>query len=198
MSNNQQPKSGLRQVLRNRRRGLDQNAHEAAAAALAHHLCAMPALANRQRIATYIASDGEIDPGPATTALRKQGHTLFLPIIQPGKTLLFAPWNEPDTLTPNRYGIPEPSPAPGLCDASELDAVLMPLVGWDSAGRRLGMGGGYYDRCLEGVEHVLKIGLAFAVQEEPALPSDAWDISLDYVVTETSTVACSGLVRDDS
>ena len=68
--------------------------------------------------------------------------------------------------------------------------IVLPLVGWDRQGTRLGMGGGYYDRSLAGVSGPLLAGLAYSVQESTVLPRDQWDVPLDIVVTEDCVHCC--------
>jgi 5-formyltetrahydrofolate cyclo-ligase len=68
----------------------------------------------------------------------------------------------------------------------------MPLVGWDRAGNRLGMGGGYYDRTLQSVSGPLLVGIAYSVQEVDDIPRESWDVALDIVLTEAGIHVCSG------
>ena len=144
------------------------------------------------RIALYLAADAEVDPAPLAAAARSAGKDLFLPVIEADDSLSFARWREGAQLLPNRFGIPEPAADEQRCPARELDIIFLPLVGWDGSGMRLGMGGGFYDRSLEGVVGPLRVGLAYALQERPALPAEPWDARLDYVATEIALVACRG------
>jgi 5-formyltetrahydrofolate cyclo-ligase len=92
-------------------------------------------------------------------------------------------------MAPNRYGIPEPLDARPL-RARQLDLLLMPLVGFDHRGYRLGMGGGYYDATLAFMQHrrlwrkPRLVGIAYECQRVEALPHDPWDMPLDAVLTE--------------
>jgi 5-formyltetrahydrofolate cyclo-ligase len=73
-----------------------------------------------------------------------------------------------------------------LAPRGEPDIILMPLLGFDAAGTRLGYGGGYYDRTLAALHKRPKlIGLAFAVQELPLIPRESHDVPLDAVITES-------------
>jgi len=161
-----------------------------AADALHGHICAIPDWPGIRRVAGYLAANAEIDPAPLLAQLHAAGKALYLPVIREDNSLHFAPWAPGDELVNNRYGIGEPTAATGLCEAGELDAVLLPLVGWTRRGQRLGMGGGFYDRSLAGVSGVLKVGLAFAAQELAGLPAEPWDIDLDFVATEQALVDC--------
>ena len=92
-------------------------------------------------------------------------------------------------MKPNRYGIPEPMDTQPR-SARQLDLLLIPLVGFDSAGHRLGMGGGYYDATLAFLRHRRHwrkprlLGVAYECQKVEALPHDPWDMPLDAVLTE--------------
>jgi 5-formyltetrahydrofolate cyclo-ligase len=92
-------------------------------------------------------------------------------------------------LLDNRYGIPEPSIQEQQLPAWAMQVVLMPLVGFDRTGNRLGMGGGFYDRTFAFKRNriharPLLIGLAHSVQEVAALPTESWDMPLDLIATE--------------
>lgn len=101
--------------------------------------------------------------------------------------------NEMDALVPkyghfkkNRYGIMEPDPEKSILIPKEkIDVVLVPCVGFDESGTRLGHGGGYYDRYLKDCP-AFKIGIAFECQKVEELEADEWDIPLDMIITEKS------------
>lgn len=182
-------KALLRRELRERRRQLPTAFANAASASAAAHLASSTLLeagGNSQRIATYLASDGEFDPQPINDLLRDRGHELYLPRID-GNAMEFALWEADAVLTPNRYGIAEPAPATPVCAAPDLMLVLVPLVGWTDTGARLGMGGGYYDRYLgrtESSQRPWLVGLAYSCQQLATLVEDPWDVRLDAVLTE--------------
>jgi 5-formyltetrahydrofolate cyclo-ligase len=97
---------------------------------------------------------------------------------------------------PNAYGIAEPvASATVRISPRDLDAVLMPVVGFDRHGNRLGMGAGYYDRALRHLRDGSRrwrrprlVGLAFACQEVERIVPSTWDIPLDVVVTERGVI----------
>lgn len=189
-------KTQLRQQLRQQRRELSrelQLQESTAAAALVPQLDNWP---KARRIAVYTANDGELETGPLAALCREADKMLFLPVISDNNLLAFAHWADEDQLEPNRYGIPEPSSDAPRCSARELDIIFLPLVGWDKAGGRLGMGGGYYDRTLAGLDKdaagngPLLVGLGHALQEVARIPRDDWDVTMDYVVTSKSLHDC--------
>lgn len=96
----------------------------------------------------------------------------------------------------NFYGIYEPNIHPSMRVALwTLDAVFMPLSGFDTVGGRLGMGGGYYDRCfafcVKSNIRPLLIGVGFGFQEVPKIPISPWDLMMNYVVTEKGWLSCN-------
>jgi 5-formyltetrahydrofolate cyclo-ligase len=185
--------NALRREIRAARRALsasEQRAHSRAVAAL---LRADPAFLRARRIGAYLAADGELDPAPVIDAAIAAGKRCFLPVLHPfaGPALWFCEWRPGDRLVLNRYGIPEPVVTRRtLRTARELDLLLVPLVAFDDAGNRLGMGGGYYDRTLAYLplrRHWRRprvIGFAHALQRVESLPRNAWDVPVDAVVTE--------------
>ncbi len=183
-------KSTLRAQLRQARRDLGVELRDQLATQAAGLLQQLPGWQQARKVAVYMAADGELDPAAIAGRGRSEGKQLYLPVIQPDSSLLFAPWHTGAQLLPNRYGIPEPQTAAE--PAASLDILFMPLVGWDPSGTRLGMGGGYYDRSLQHAGAVLKVGLGFDVQRADALPRDGWDIALDYIVTGESLIRAGG------
>ena len=185
-------KAQLREELRRQRRALSPLEQSAAASAVAILITQIPHWQAARRIALYLASDGEIDTTPLSSACREAGKQLFLPVIGEHKLMEFAEWTAGSELVANRYGIPEPPRSAQRCNTSALDIIAMPLVAWDRTGGRLGMGGGFYDRTLAGIEKPLLVGLAHSVQELRQVPRDDWDVPLDFVVTNKALHRCQG------
>lgn len=185
----------MRRELRATRRQISRAERRAAAAALARRLAVLPALQRARRVAAYWPADGEIDPLPALTRAHASGKRCYLPVLCPLRDghLHFAPWQPGAPLLRNAYGIPEPACPRGQWLAPRmLDLVLLPLVGFDAAGNRLGMGGGYYDRSFaflrrQGWRRPRLIGVGFDCQRLAALPRRPWDVALDAVLTPRAT-----------
>ncbi|MEE7547104.1 5-formyltetrahydrofolate cyclo-ligase, partial [Xanthomonas sp. Kuri4-1] len=143
------------------------------------------------RVAGYWALDGEIALHRWQLSL-PAGVTYCLPMLH-GPLLRFAPWRPGQALTANRYGIPEPDidPADAL-PAEAMDLVVAPLVGFDAAGRRLGMGGGWYDRSFAFRHRQAPppwlVGAGFAAQQVPDLAAEPWDVPVDAICTEHATL----------
>lgn len=183
----------IRAELRALRRALPAEWVQRHSAALARHLADSPLFQRSQRIAAYLPNDGEADPQALIAAGWARGKALYLPILRfaPEKCLWFGRYRPDTALVPNRYRIPEPAlDAETLANPRTLDMALVPLVGFDLAGQRIGMGGGYYDRTfayLRGAGQPRApwlVGLAFECQKLDRLPAEPWDVPLDGVVTE--------------
>lgn len=186
----------LRATLRERRRVLPATQRIAAAEALAERLLALPFFPRAGRVAGYWAVDGEI--GLHAFQLRLPPSIRYcLPMLHADRRLRFAEWRSGAPLVSNRYGIPEPDVAPGQTfAASDLALLVVPLTGFDAAGNRLGMGGGWYDRSLAfrraQAPPPWLVGAAFSVQRAERVPTEAWDVRLDAICSETDTWLAGG------
>lgn len=136
-------------------------------------------------VSGYWPLEAEIDPRPLIQHLHDAGHPIGLPVVLgPGRPLCFRRWHPGMALEQGSFRVLVP-PA----DAQELipAVVLAPLLAFDAAGYRLGYGGGFYDRTiakLRAAGPVLCIGIAYAAQEVEAVPREATDQPLDWIVTE--------------
>jgi 5-formyltetrahydrofolate cyclo-ligase len=180
-----------RQALREARRALPAAQRIRGADALAQHLLALPFAPDSGYVAGYWAMDGEI--ALHAWQLRLPKTCIYcLPVLGQDQRLHFAPWRSGDPLVSNRFGIPEPDVAPGsLLAADAMALIVLPLVGFDEHGHRLGMGGGWYDRSLA-FRHAAApppylVGAAFDLQRLPAIAAEPWDVRLDAVCTESTT-----------
>lgn len=186
----------IRKALRARRRALGDEARTRLSRTITRHLLAAIGPAARGRhIAGYAALAEEPDLDAALADLARRGALIYLPRIDNYRLGRMSFARGDGDLRANRYGIAEPGRAAPTRRAAALDIALLPLVGFDARGARLGMGGGYYDRAfafrrhLRAVPRPRLIGIAFACQQTDALPLAPHDVQLDAVVTE------SGLTR---
>lgn len=187
------PKARLRRTIRAQRAAL--RAAEAAAAArrAIHRLWSLPCMARATSLAMYLPVGGELDCTPLAIQAWARGRKVFLPVIS-GPKLRFARFRPATDLRTNRYGILEPVTASRhLCCARQLDVIIAPLVAFDVRGRRIGMGGGYYDRTLAFLKqrtHARRpffVSIAFEMQKLDVVPVEEWDVLLDAIVTERAT-----------
>ena len=142
-------------------------------------------------VSAFLAIGEEIDPLPLMRRLWRDGHAVALPVmIGKGQPLVFRRWREGEPLAETKWGIREPLP-----DAPELlpDIVLVPLLAFDRRGRRLGYGGGFYDRTLarlRRIKPVTTIGIAYDELEVDAVPHCDYDEPLDWVLAPSGPIRC--------
>jgi 5-formyltetrahydrofolate cyclo-ligase len=142
-----------------------------------------PLFIEAKTILAYFSFRHEPDLSPLFTTPKKWGFSRCV-----GKDLSWHVWQSGDALCAGTYGIPEPLPDALQIDYSEVDLILVPAVGCDVRGYRLGYGGGYYDRMLNLPEWRSKsaIGIIFEFAMLPELPVDSWDQPLQGICTESS------------
>ncbi|MGB1581716.1 MAG: 5-formyltetrahydrofolate cyclo-ligase [Nevskiales bacterium] len=191
----------LRKRLKRQRAGLRRLERERADQAIVRHLLGWSAFRNAKRVASYYSVASEVSTRTLNTWLVNSQQSLFLPclpVARPGR-LLFCEITSQTRWSLGQYQIPEPLPsarsAPRINPAF-LDIILVPLVGFDAHGNRMGMGAGYYDRSLAFRRYrriwrkPLLVGLAYACQQVDKLPAQAWDVPLDLVITEQAIIKC--------
>ena len=135
-------------------------------------------------IVLYAARRSEIQPRSLEAIPGgSQAKTFYYPRVE-GDDLTFRRATF-DDLAPGRFGIPEPPPeAPALSPEAARGVVVVPGLGFDRAGSRLGTGKGYYDRTLPRFPGLMRIGLAMDDFVVERLPTDPWDVPMHLVVTE--------------
>ncbi len=130
----------------------------------------------------------ELDITPLLLALRASGHTVALPRTPArGRPLAFHRWADTDGLVTERFGT-RTSDGPPVTP----DLLLVPLLAFDRDGRRLGYGGGYYDRTIAALPAIRTIGCAYAALELPELPAGPHDAALQAIATETEFLTIKG------
>ena len=204
MTNGNTPsKSQYRQRLAAQRRALTADQVQQAAQRVAGRVWRLPVLARSQRLALYLPVSGELDCTPVISAAWRRGRDVFLPVVI-GTELRFAPFAPDSQLLHNRFDIPEPACSDHEWrSAREMDVIFAPLVGFDTEGYRLGMGGGYYDRTLAflalraNFRRPHFIGLAYAFQEIGAVPHKKHDVQLEAVVTDAACFSCRRRPRQE-
>jgi 5-formyltetrahydrofolate cyclo-ligase len=181
-------KAGLRrEILARRARVTQSDAH-----AFARRLADVGAAFAAERAAKIVSAYWSIDDEAPTFALldRFAAQGVALPVMQGrGAPLCFRLWKKGEPLGEAKWGIKEPLPGPEVFP----DLLFVPLLGFDRAGNRLGYGAGFYDRTLtrlRAMQPVAAVGVAYAIQEVPALPSEAYDQKLDYVLTDREWIVC--------
>jgi 5-formyltetrahydrofolate cyclo-ligase len=183
-----QSKTDLRSQLRTNRRSLTAEQQQLASSRLLS--VALPSLQPKKvkRLALYLAMDGELDLSPFIETCWERNIEVYLPILHRFRaTLWFAQYLPTTPLYNNRFNIPEPLHANPI-RSWQLNWVMLPLVGFDEHGGRLGMGGGFYDRTFAHMNRWPKkpklFGVAHECQKVEQIPLESWDIRLDGVISD--------------
>lgn len=145
-------------------------------------------LRRASRVAAYLSLPSEAPTDRLLDTLYGLGKQVFLPRVV-GRRMYFVPYVPGARMQAHRLGMTQPH-GPRLPALQLLDVVILPLVGFDRLGNRMGLGGGFYDRCFRSrlrSSHWPRprlVGLAFEAQAVDRLPVEPHDVPLDAVITE--------------
>jgi 5-formyltetrahydrofolate cyclo-ligase len=133
-------------------------------------------------VATYAPVGSEADPSHLAAAAVAAGCRLALPfVVDRAAPIRFLAWEIGAPLVAGPYNLRQPDPSsPEVAP----DVILTPLLGFDRRLNRLGQGAGHYDRAFARYESAWRVGVAWTVQEVPAIPADIWDVPLHAIITE--------------
>jgi 5-formyltetrahydrofolate cyclo-ligase len=186
-------KAEMRATAQSHRDALPADERKAAAEAIAARKFPL-AISPDTIVSGFMPLKSEINPLPLLQKLAEAGARLALPAIAGrDKPLIMRAWEFGAPLDRGQWGIREPKP-----DAPEVepDVLLVPLLAFDRAGHRLGYGAGYYDMTihrLRALKPVTAVGIAFAAQEVPKIPTTPRDERLDLVLTEREVIDLRGV-----
>ena len=182
----------LRQRNRKLRAALDEESLAGAASRLADRVTELPEFRQARRVAAYAAINGEISLDPVIEHALADGKQVYLPNLD-RESLRFSPYFHGQKMRINRFKLQEPDVGDDeMLQPEELDLVLAPLVVFDAARNRIGMGGGYYDRSFafrkdpQRTTPIL-IGVAHELQKVDHIEPESWDVRLDKIVTDAAT-----------
>jgi 5-formyltetrahydrofolate cyclo-ligase len=146
----------------------------------------LPEVGAAKTVMLFSSFGSEVPTGPLVERLRALGIVVALPRIE-GSDLVAVPFVLGDPVRATTFGAVEPV-APEVIDPAALDVVGVPGVVFDRQGRRIGYGGGYYDRFLRGL-HTFTVGVAFGLQViDGSLPSGNFDLPVRAIVTEQEAI----------
>jgi 5-formyltetrahydrofolate cyclo-ligase len=180
----------IRKTKKLQRLALDEDERAFASVIIANKLLKHRRIKRADCIAVYMPFNGEVDCRFFMKSAKLRKKRIFLPVLRKSQ-LAFAPLKKATKMHANRLGILEPVyKNHEIVNPTQLDAVITPLVAFDIHCNRLGMGGGFYDRCFAFRKHRRKwrrpflIGVAYDFQRVDMLLPEAWDVPVDVVITE--------------
>jgi len=184
-------KASLRRQFRAERRALSPAEHARRSHLATSAITQLPAFKAGSRIAFYMPFDHEVDTDALVSAARRRGIRIFVPIVTDfrHRRIRFFPLS--GAMRRGAFGILVPRAVGKPTAPRWFNLIVVPIVGVDDAGRRLGMGGGFYDRAF-GFRRLRRIwrgpklvGLAFDCQRADSVLADPWDLRLDSLATES-------------
>ena len=180
-------KNKVRDIMRNRRDSLTPEEKKVKGEAICNHFFSL--VKPGQTVMGFSSKDIEVDTNPLLQRLLDEGYDLVVPIIvKEDYSLRLSYLKDLSHLVPSTFNVPEPIGNEIPVPEGAVDVVILPMLGFDRSGGRLGYGSGYYDRFLEKNPDVTKIALAFACQEAEELPLEDNDVLMDYIVTEEGVI----------
>lgn len=159
--------------------------------AIRHHILLSEQYRSAQTILCYVSFGAEVDTHKLIRAMIADGKTVCVPQVTDKRGIMRAvrldSWSQ---LAEGTYGILEVADeVPTIIESTKLDLILVPAVAFTLSGKRLGMGGGFYDRYLS-QSQAQTMGLAFLCQIKEELPTDEWDRRMDFIVTKNGVTDC--------
>ncbi len=146
---------------------------------------------NAEHILFYYSYGSEVDTIPLVNRYVKKKN-IYLPKLIGKNKFIALPFHNFDTLEKGSFSIPEPiiRLEDEMKYENKLDLIIVPGVGFDENGNRIGMGKGYYDRYLSKLPQVPRIALAFEEQMLESIPKDQYDESVNIIITDKQVYNC--------
>jgi 5-formyltetrahydrofolate cyclo-ligase len=178
------PKSTLRKALLARRLALSTLELSTAADAIQETFLAMPEYAAAVSVALYCAVNNEVSAEKVMHHALLAGKALFLPAVE-GNSMFFRRLTDPEDLVPGRFGIKQPVAGSVAAKPEEIELIVVPGVGFDLSGQRIGYGKGYYDRALHRLEGKgMLTAFCYEFQLVESLAGEPHDVKMDRIITE--------------
>ena len=186
-------KNSVRQILRQRKDAMVPEDRLFKSHRICRHL--MEIIRDGETVMVYTSKEKEVNTVPLISTLFEHGNPVVVPIIvKEDVSLRLSYLRDFSALVPSTFGVPEPIGSEIPAAAEDIGTIILPMLGFDRKGGRIGYGAGYYDRFLSKNRNLRKIGIAFACQEVDGLPVDENDIRMDCIITEDGIVYPDGTV----
>jgi 5-formyltetrahydrofolate cyclo-ligase len=188
-------KESVRKILRQKKEAMVPEDRLSKSRLICRHL--MNVISDGETVMVFTSKEKEVNTRPLIMALFRQGNPVVVPIIvKEDFSLRLSYLRDFSALVPSTFGVPEPIGSEIPAAANDIGTIVLPMLGFDRKGGRIGYGAGYYDRFLSKNPGLRKIGIAFACQEVDNLPVDENDIKMDAIITEEGMVYPDGRACD--
>ena len=187
-------KNSIRKILRQKKEAMLPEDRLEKSQRICRHLMAI--IRDKETVMVYTSKEKEVNTVPLIRALFRQKNPVVVPVIvKEDVSLRLSYLRDFSALVPSTFGVPEPIGNEIPAAAEDIGTIVLPMLGFDRTGGRIGYGAGYYDRFLSKHPNLRKVGIAFACQEVGNLPVDENDIRMDTIITEDGIVYPDGGVR---
>ena len=187
MSTMREQKNNLRDILRRKKNAMSPAEWLEKSRSICRYL--MKILSDNETVLVYTSKEKEVNTEPLIQALFDRKNPVVVPIIiKEDLSLRLSYIRNFAVLVPSTFGVLEPIGNEIPAAPRDIDTIIIPMLGFDRNGGRIGYGPGYYDRFLEKNPDLHKVGIAFASQEVDKLPLEETDIRMDAIVTEDGVI----------
>jgi len=187
-------KNRVRQAMRERREKLSPAERLEKSRKICGHVLGL--IREGETVMVYSSKELEANTRPLIEKLLAAGNPVIVPIIvKEDVSLRLSYLRDPSVLVISTFGVPEPIGSEIPARAEDVDTIILPMLGFDRRGARLGYGAGYYDRFLARNPRIRRIGIAFACQEADEVPCEENDIHMHLIITEDGIVYSGGKGR---
>ncbi|RLD18143.1 MAG: 5-formyltetrahydrofolate cyclo-ligase [Caldiserica bacterium] len=176
----------LRERIKKILRKIDEEERRRVSEEIKRNLLSLKILEKKNNILIYFSKSPEIDTTSIIEELHKEGKNIYLPKIIDSE-ILPAVLDGFENLKKGKYGIMEPTSSV-FVDEEKIDAVILPGIAFDTSGRRLGRGKGYFDRFLKRCRNAIKIALSYSFQVVEEVPEEENDERVNVIVTENEVI----------
>jgi 5-formyltetrahydrofolate cyclo-ligase len=184
-----QDKRALRRAILAERDALSGTERAARSEAIADRVLGLDKATGAAAVLAFWSFGSEVDTAPLIHRLRSRGTTVALPRTRDGDIVPVV-WTPGSSMTETSFGTREPANGRVL-QAGELDLIVVPGVAFDRSCRRVGYGGGFYDRLLARTrDGAAAVAIAFGVQVVDQVPTGPLDRPVDTIVTEDDVIRC--------
>jgi 5-formyltetrahydrofolate cyclo-ligase len=191
-----EPKDRVRKILRQKKDAMVPEDRLQKSHRICRHL--LEIIRDGETVMVFTSKEKEVNTRPLILSLFKKGNPVVVPVIvKEDISLRLSYLRDFSALVPSTFGVPEPIGSEIPASAKDIGTIILPMLGFDRTGGRIGYGAGYYDRFLSKNPGLRKIGIAFACQEVESLPVDENDIRMDIIITEDGMVYPDGGVYGD-
>jgi 5-formyltetrahydrofolate cyclo-ligase len=189
-------KDRVRKILRQKKDAMIPKERLEKSNRICRHL--MEIIRDGEAVMVFTSKEKEVNTKPLILSLFGKGNPVVVPIIvKEDISLRLSYLRDFSALVPSTFGVPEPIGSEIPAAAEDIGTIILPMLGFDRTGGRIGYGAGYYDRFLSKNPGLRKIGVAFACQEVECLPVDENDIRMDIIITEDGIMYPDGGVDGD-